>query len=365
MVKRGENEHGPVSSGQLRNLASSGKLRPNDLVRHGENDAWKEAASVAGLFAAEKEVLVQDDGFVQAELSSSEEFDSSGSNDAPSNQKPNSPVALDWYYAKGQERMVPVSWDELCKLATSGQLVTGDLVWSEGMPEWSRADHVAGLFPPKGSNAPPPLPTSPAIPPIPQKHEPAEVRSAGHAIWDGGKRFFAGSQTEEELTEVTQPTKSTSRTAVLVLTIIGAFVSFFVGGCTSATFEGLANTCEGLNEWSDDFDRRFGQYSSRYDTRSKRVDTETIRKSGQSYVLLGFLEAALGLAGGFVAYRSFGTTLGFSLLTIPIRKVTLAGLVILFAALLSISNTFTFITAGILKGVAAVLCLLNKPEPSP
>jgi len=55
-VKRGQKEHGPLSSEQLRNLARTGKLKPKDLVRRGETGDWKEASSVAGLFAEGREV---------------------------------------------------------------------------------------------------------------------------------------------------------------------------------------------------------------------------------------------------------------------------------------------------------------------
>ncbi|QDU94053.1 hypothetical protein Pla8534_18390 [Lignipirellula cremea] len=40
-----------MSSGQLRNLARTGKLKPTDLVRRGGTGEWKEASSVAGLLA--------------------------------------------------------------------------------------------------------------------------------------------------------------------------------------------------------------------------------------------------------------------------------------------------------------------------
>lgn len=50
-VKRGQKEHGPLSSEQLRSLARTGKLKPTDLVRRGEIGEWKEASSVAGLLS--------------------------------------------------------------------------------------------------------------------------------------------------------------------------------------------------------------------------------------------------------------------------------------------------------------------------
>ena len=52
----------------------------------------------------------------------------------------------DWFYAKGNRQLGPVSSTELKQLAESGQLTADDLVWSEGMVEWIPADKVKGLF---------------------------------------------------------------------------------------------------------------------------------------------------------------------------------------------------------------------------
>tara|TARA_R100001132_G_C3275839_1_gene100054 strand:- start:20077 stop:20787 length:711 start_codon:yes stop_codon:yes gene_type:complete len=49
-IKRANKEHGPVSGEQLRNLASTGKLRPTDYVKKVESDDWKQASSISGLF---------------------------------------------------------------------------------------------------------------------------------------------------------------------------------------------------------------------------------------------------------------------------------------------------------------------------
>lgn len=72
----------------------------------------------------------------------------------------------DWYYAKGNRQLGPVSSTELKQLAESGQLVADDLVWREGMVEWIAADKVKGLFDasaeePSGVESPP-VQSSPA-----------------------------------------------------------------------------------------------------------------------------------------------------------------------------------------------------------
>lgn len=55
-------------------------------------------------------------------------------------------MAVDWFYTTNKQQMGPVSWDELQKLAASGSLQRDDLVWSEGMAEWIKAERQAGLY---------------------------------------------------------------------------------------------------------------------------------------------------------------------------------------------------------------------------
>jgi hypothetical protein len=41
-----------------------------------------------------------------------------------------------WFYAKANERRGPFNVDEMKALAKRGELLSTDLVWREGMPEW-------------------------------------------------------------------------------------------------------------------------------------------------------------------------------------------------------------------------------------
>jgi hypothetical protein len=63
-------------------------------------------------------------------------------------------VATEWFYSIDGEQVGPVSSSELKQLAASGEITPNDLVWREGMPEWTPARKVKGLF----ANAPPPPP---------------------------------------------------------------------------------------------------------------------------------------------------------------------------------------------------------------
>jgi hypothetical protein len=60
---------------------------------------------------------------------------------------------LEWYYARDNKQLGPVSPTELKRLATAGELRPFDLVWHEGMPEWASAQNVRGLFEEEGRGA--------------------------------------------------------------------------------------------------------------------------------------------------------------------------------------------------------------------
>mgnify|MGYP002621562760 CR=1 FL=1 len=51
-----------------------------------------------------------------------------------------------WYYARDDQPMGPVSQSELRELAEAGELQPDDLLWREGMEEWTTAINLRGLF---------------------------------------------------------------------------------------------------------------------------------------------------------------------------------------------------------------------------
>ena len=61
--------------------------------------------------------------------------------------------SIDWYYARGNKQMGPVSSAELKRLATAGEILPDDLVWREGLAEWTSARNVRGLFEDEGKPA--------------------------------------------------------------------------------------------------------------------------------------------------------------------------------------------------------------------
>jgi len=60
---------------------------------------------------------------------------------------------VEWYYARDNRQVGPVSSAELKRLATFDELRPDDLVWREGMTEWAAARNVRGLFGEEGGEA--------------------------------------------------------------------------------------------------------------------------------------------------------------------------------------------------------------------
>jgi len=65
---------------------------------------------------------------------------------------------IEWYYARGNKQMGPVSSVDLKRMAAAGEIHPEDLVWREGMAEWTLARNVRGLF---EEEAKPPVTASP------------------------------------------------------------------------------------------------------------------------------------------------------------------------------------------------------------
>ena len=77
-----------------------------------------------------------------------------------------------WYYTDQGQRVGPVSPSQLRELAGSGRLQPSDMVWKDGMSNWTAASHVKGLFvaatQDTAPGSPPPIPVIPASPGIKQ-----------------------------------------------------------------------------------------------------------------------------------------------------------------------------------------------------
>jgi len=97
-------------------------------------------------------------------------------------------MADQWYYAQDGQRHGPIPKTQLDDLAASGQLRADDLVWTEGMSQWTPASQVEGLLPAAPPEPGPPLPSGPPAPagPPPMAVGPFKIpggRFAEMSLW--------------------------------------------------------------------------------------------------------------------------------------------------------------------------------------
>jgi hypothetical protein len=72
----------------------------------------------------------------------------------------------EWYYASNNQRLGPVTMEQLKQLAAAGKLTVNDLVWKDGMANWAAASTIPGLFGgAAAAPAPPPAAPRPAAAP--------------------------------------------------------------------------------------------------------------------------------------------------------------------------------------------------------
>jgi len=67
----------------------------------------------------------------------------------------------EWYYAKDGQQRGPVAVQQLSEWAASGRLLPSDLVWREGLSDWTHAGEIEALFPRLGRGGQVPRPTPP------------------------------------------------------------------------------------------------------------------------------------------------------------------------------------------------------------
>jgi len=72
-------------------------------------------------------------------------------------------MANQWYYTRNGQRCGPVTEDQVRQFAATGQIQATDLVWTNGMAEWTQAGTV--FPPPSIPDLPPQIPGGP--PPLP------------------------------------------------------------------------------------------------------------------------------------------------------------------------------------------------------
>lgn len=148
-VRTAAEEHGPLSSRDLKQMASDGKLSPDDCVRRDDMTKWVRARSVGGLFDA----LPKSSS--PAKTSDARDHDASVQHGAASS----STTAANWYIVRGDTEQGPFERDELKAMVVSGILKSSDTIrksLSDGSSrEWPVAEAFSELFQPSDQGVPP------------------------------------------------------------------------------------------------------------------------------------------------------------------------------------------------------------------
>ena len=160
-------ELGPVSWAELKELAETGFVTPEVLVRQGGDGRWLPASQVKGLFdggsppaeAEKPRAASEPEGVGLAPLREAPPR-------RPAAERPRKPTPRPpagetrWYYEVEGEAQGPLTAAELKERAKSGQLAPNRLIRKGEEGNWFPAGQVKGLFPKAGPS--PPSPRAPA-----------------------------------------------------------------------------------------------------------------------------------------------------------------------------------------------------------
>ena len=136
---------GPVARSEL-----VSQIRKKRMGRHHEvsTDAvnWVRAGDVPELF--EPVVVVREAAAAPIEQASSDTSRAAGLS-SRANESVNQ-TETEWFYAKGRNRLGPVSEGELRTMLATGRVTGSDLVWNQSLDDWLPANQLpqfAGLVP--------------------------------------------------------------------------------------------------------------------------------------------------------------------------------------------------------------------------
>ena len=133
-------ELGPFTSQQLLEMARTHRITPDDSVKKGPEGMWVPADHVKGLFddaSASTIIMASLPPEVKQALESKQETTKEAT--APE------PRPINWYYISDQNKVGPLSFDELVARGRAGLVKPESRVWSSRSPKWCEAKDVKGL----------------------------------------------------------------------------------------------------------------------------------------------------------------------------------------------------------------------------
>ena len=133
-------ELGPFTSKQLLEMARSHRLMPDDSVKKGADGMWVAAHRVKGLFddASASTIIMAS---LPPEVKKALESKQVTTKEAAAPE----PRPIKWYYISDQNKVGPLSFDELVAHGRHGRVKPESRVWSSTSPKWCEAKDIEGL----------------------------------------------------------------------------------------------------------------------------------------------------------------------------------------------------------------------------
>src|SRR3954447_19094896 len=133
-------ELGPFTSKQLLEMVRSHRLMPDDSVKKGTDGMWVAAHRVKGLFddASTSTIIMAS---LPPEVKQALESKQQTTTEAAASE----PRAIKWYCISDQNKVGPLSFDELVVHGRQGLVKPESRVWSSTSPKWCVAKDVEGL----------------------------------------------------------------------------------------------------------------------------------------------------------------------------------------------------------------------------
>lgn len=130
---------GPFDLEQLKKLRQRGQFSRAHEVSQ-DQASWQSAS-------------ILDDVFVAPKRAAPAKVEPAVEETVPSPKTRASSTKPVWHYTVGEEQYGPVTLLELRKLVTSGELMETDLVWKEGMPDWTAVIDLDELNPSRSNSS--------------------------------------------------------------------------------------------------------------------------------------------------------------------------------------------------------------------
>lgn len=126
---------GPFDLDQLKKLRERGQFSRAHEVSS-DQATWQSASIMELVFAAPKRAAP-----AKVE-SATDQFAEVAAVSEAAPRPPSSPIKPTWHYTVGEEQYGPITLLELRKMLANGSITETDLVWKEGMPDWTAAGDV-------------------------------------------------------------------------------------------------------------------------------------------------------------------------------------------------------------------------------